>query len=150
MKATKKFDRKRLREIVESYDGNMRMFETLRSNSYEPALAAHSLEDLDLFYSQIFAPEVSLEDTAQSCPPWPEGTRLAGERPKVKLLENIHNRFMALRKGDLLVKKKRLKLEERKVKMLEKKSQAEVKGQTSGGPITKEGWEQIERDLKLI
>ena len=57
---------------------------------------------------------------------------------------------MALRKGDLLVKKKRLKLEERKVKMLEKKSQAEVKGQTSGGPITKEGWEQIERDLKLI
>jgi len=221
MKTTQKFDRKRLREIVESYDGNMRMFETLRSNSYEQSLAAHSLEDLDLLYSQIFAPGVSLKDTAQSCPPWPEGTRLAGERPKVKLLENIYNRFMAERglnaltveaeradaygravralpvegqlkvldmmlrtigqeimsakmaglpickqlkpvdrfiarqklalcEGDLLVKKKRLKLEERKVKLLEKKYQSEAKSQASGGPITKEGWEQIERDLKLL
>ena len=221
MKTTRKFDRKRLREILESYDGNLRMFETLRSSSYEHALAAHSLEELDLFYSKIFEPGLSLKDTAKNCPRWPEGTRLAGERPKATLLENIHNRFMAerglnaltveaeradayglavralpvegqlnvldtmlrtigqeimsakmaglpiskqlqpvdrfiarqklaLREGDLGVKKKRLKLEERKVKMLEKKYRAEVKSQASGGPITKEGWEQIERDLKLI
>jgi hypothetical protein len=218
---TKKYNRERLREILEKYDGNMRMFETLRSNSYEHALAAHSLDDLELFYSKIFEPGVSLRKTAATCPPWPKGTRRADEPPKVTLLENIHNRFLAerglaaltveseradaycravkalpvegqlrvldmmlttighevisgkmaglpiskqlqpvdrfvarqklaLREGDLVVKKKRLKLEERKVRVQEKKYQAEVKSQAPEKTITKEGWEQIERDLKLL
>jgi hypothetical protein len=160
MKTRKKFDRERLREILESYDGNLRMFETLRSNSYEHALAAHSLEELDMLYSKIFAPGVSLKDTAKSCPRWPDGTKRAGKRPKASLLENIHDRFMAERglnaltveaeRADAYGRAVRALPVEGQLKVLEKKYQAEVKSQENGGPITKEGWEQIERDLKLI
>jgi hypothetical protein len=221
MKTTMKFNRKRLREILEKYDGNLRMFETLRSNSYEQVLAAQSLDDLELFYSKIFAPGVSLSDTAKTCPPWPDGTPHAGKPPKHSVVEQIYNRFttergleklavesemmaafrravkalpdgeqlklldqcltsmgqevvagklrglpisqqlqpvdrllarqkLSQREGDLEVKKIRVKLEERKVKVLEKKYDAEEKSRTPAGPVTKEAWEQMERDLKLL
>jgi hypothetical protein len=221
MKTTKKFDRKRLRKILESYDGSLRMFETLRSDSYEQRLAANSLDDLELLYSKIFEPGVSLKNTVASCPVWPPGSPNEGERPRETLVQSIHARFMtergledltmasgtmdafrravkalpasarlrfldqmltvmgqevvrakiagvpiseqlkpvdrmfareklALREGDLALKRKRLRLEGRKVKVLEKRGAAAEKSQANGGPITKEGWEQLERDLKLI
>jgi hypothetical protein len=221
MKRTNKFDRKRLGKILESYDGNLRMFDTLRSDSYEHRLAAHSLDDLELLYSKVFEPGVSLKNSAPSCPVWPPGSKQEGKRPQETLLQKIHARFTAergledmaadhdmaeafrrmvkalpasararfldqimtvlgeevataklhgvpvsqqlkpvdrlvaheklkLREGNLELKKKRIKLEGRKVKVLEKRCAAAEKSQADGGSITKEGWEQIERDLKLI
>ena len=220
MTTTKKFDRKRLKEILENYDGNLRMFDTLRSNSYEQVLAAHSLEDLDSFYSKMFAPGVSLKKAAATCPPWPCGEN-EGEPPCEAVLEKIAKRFKAernllkltavaekaaifrrivkglppseqlkmldelitheaqkamagaldglpeserkgpverliarqklsQREGDLGLKKKRLRLEAKKVKLLENKCAQDQKDKQPEGTITKEGWEQLERELKLI
>ena len=51
----KKFDRKRLREIVESYGGNLRIVRrSCGADSYEQALAAQSLEELDVYLLGVF------------------------------------------------------------------------------------------------
>ena len=95
MRKARKFDRKRLRRILEYYDGNLRSFEDLRPDCYEQSVAGESLEQLDLLYSEIFAPGRSLEKAAATCPPWPKGTPHAGQQPKECILRSIFQRFKA-------------------------------------------------------
>ena len=224
MSDRKKFDRKRLRQIVEFYGGSLRAFEELRPDSYEQAMAAQSLEQLDLLYSEIFAPGLSLRKVRQTCPPWPSGSAHAGQQPKEKVLKGIFERFQTdrrteevfglLSKGNQIselfqrgiktlppeqrtkeldalmtkmsqqvmmavldgipvsaqlppvdrlltreklaqtadvvkLKEQKLKLEERKQETLEKKIKKAGKDESKYGTVTKEAWEQLERDLKL-
>jgi hypothetical protein len=220
MKA-KKFDRERLVEIVESYGGSMRTFDGLRPDCYEQKLAAHSLEQLDLAYSEIFVPGRNSEKAARKCPKWPPESHHAGERPGWRVVERIHFRIQTERALGVLVgedeaaakfmqmarkylpkeiiaaverivgamsqevmagklrgipvseqlppvdrlltwekmeqrsregklKEKKLKLEERRTRVLEKKSEETGKKGEEGEPITKEGWEQVEKDLRLL
>jgi len=66
-----------------------------------------------------------------------------------------------MRKGDqnaesMRLKRERLKLDTKKfksedaIRKLERKQLENEVKEKSGGPITKEGWEQLEKDLKLI
>jgi len=221
MKKAKKFDRERLTEIVESYGGSMRTFDGLRPDSYEQKLAAHSLEQLDLAYSEIFVPGRNFKKAAAKCPIWPPRSRNAGKRPQWKLVERIHLRIQTERALGVLVgedeaaakfmqmarkylpkeilatveriigamsqeimagklrgipvseqlppvdrlltwekieqrnregklKEKRLKLEERRTRVLEKKSEEPGKKGEEGEPMPKEGWDQLEKDLRLL
>ncbi len=221
MKKAKKFDRKRLKEILESYEGSLHAFDELRPDCYEQEVAGHSLEQLDLLYSEIFAPGQSLEKATTKCPPWPKGSAHAGQPPGETVLRAIHDRFMTEQSLDVILaekvrkerfmkavapllskelrqevdrvlselaqevmsakmqkipiarqlpsvdrlisgeklaqrgregklKEKRFKLEERRTRVLEKKSQETGKQGEEGGAITKEGWEQVEKDLRLL
>ncbi len=216
----KRCDRKRLREILEGYGGNMQMFESLKADCYEQKLAAQSLGDLEAYYALIFEPGATAEKVAAECPRWPKGTTYAGEAPQHNVVRATLNRFkaeqgletlaresamveacykaikalpvkeqlqwmdklvrgmfqevmaarlkgvpvseqlapfdrlmarqkLAVRHGDLEVKKKRLKLEERKVKALERSCAAKEEGKKPEQQITKEGLEQIEAELRL-
>jgi hypothetical protein len=221
MRKSKKFDRERLREILERYGGSLRSFDDLRPDAYEQKLAAQSLEQLDLLYSELFAPGRKLEEAGQACPPWPPGTPHAGQRPKRGLLDRIFKRIqtdrtlgmlveeteyadkfmqvarrflpkeqtealdtmmttisqeimsakmraipisqqlppvdrlltrekVAVRDRERELKEKRLKLEERKQRALEKKIEQTGKESTPGQAVTKEDWEEMERKLKLL
>jgi hypothetical protein len=225
MSVRKKFDRKRLEEILESYGGSLRTFEELRSDSYEQAVAAESLEQLDLLYSEILTPGLNLRNLMQTCPPWPPGSPRAGQQPEEKVLREIFERFQMDRRtervfglvaewrhtmalfrkavktvapeartesldavitviGENLLKAKldgipapdqlpsvdrviareklaqsadmvklkerKLKLEERKQKALEKRIKQAGKEEGKAGGMTKEAWEELERDLRLI
>jgi hypothetical protein len=221
MSVTKKFDRKRLREIVESYDGSLRSFDELKPDCYEQQLAAESLEQLDLLYSELFAPGRSLETASQRCPPWPAGSKYAGQQPRRQMLAGIFKRFQTERTLGLLVKEsenaekflrtakrllpkerletldslmttmsqeimaaklkeipvskqlppldrlltrekvavrererelkeKKLELENKKFKWAKKKGEEGGKEEGKAGAMTKEAWEELERDLKLI
>ena len=221
MRTRKKFDRERLREIVESYGGDLRSFDELRPYSYEQALAAESLEQLDLFYSEIFTPGRNLEKASESCPPWPRGSRFAGQQPQWRMLARIFQRIqtertlgvlcqegeigdqfmkvarrylpeertealdalvtsvsqemmaaklakipvsqqlrpldrlltrekVAVRERERELKEKKLELENKKFKLAKKKIEEAGKGEGQAGAITKEGWEQLEKDLRLL
>ena len=221
MRTRKKFDRERLREIVESYGGDLRSFDELRPHSYEQALAGESLEQLDLFYSELFKPGRSLKKASQICPPWPRGTRQEGQRPQWEILARtfqriqtertlgvlckegeIGDQFMkvarrylpeertqaldalvtsvsqemmaaklakipvsqqlppldrlltrekvAVREGERKLKERKLELESKKFKLAKKKVEEAGKEEGKGGAITKEDWEQLEKDLKLL
>jgi hypothetical protein len=78
----------------------MRSFEDLRPDSYEQAVAAHSLEQLDSLYSQIFAPGLGLKKVMETCPPWPPGSPRAGQRPKLNVLTAIFARFQLDRRSE--------------------------------------------------
>lgn len=106
MSKAKKFDRKRLKAILETYGASLRSFDGLWAGCYEQRLAAHSLEQLDAFYSLLFAPGQSLEKAAAICPPWPPGTADAGEPPKVHVLHRTHRRIQSERSLGILVQEK--------------------------------------------
>ncbi len=57
---------------------------------------------------------------------------------------------LAVRRGDLTVKRSRLNLEARKVKALEKRGEATKESKKPEQPITKEGLAQIEKELRLF
>jgi hypothetical protein len=81
------------------------MFESLKADSYEQALAGQSLEDLDAFYALIFEPGASLNnELAAKCPRWPEGTRCAGDPPSKNVLIDAHCRFRAEHGLELLAR----------------------------------------------
>jgi hypothetical protein len=52
------------------------------------------------------------------------------------------------REGKL--KEKKLKLEERRTRVLEKRSEETGKKGEEGEAMPKEGWEQLEKDLRLL
>jgi hypothetical protein len=65
------------------------------------------------------------------------------------------DRFMAREKlarqaDEVKLKKQKLKLEERKQETLEKRIEQAGKEEGKAGAITKEAWEELERDLKLL
>lgn len=65
------------------------------------------------------------------------------------------DRLMARQKlaqtaDEVKLKAKKLELEERKQKTLEKKIEEAGKEEDKAGAITKEAWEELERDLRLI
>jgi hypothetical protein len=91
----KRCDRKRLREILEEYDGNLQMFESLKADCYEQRLAAQSLDDLNAYYAAIFEPGAIAEKVAAKCPPWPEGTKDEGKPPQKNVVRGTLNRFKA-------------------------------------------------------
>lgn len=57
---------------------------------------------------------------------------------------------LAQQADEVKLKKQRLKLEERKQETLEKKIEQAGKEEGNAGAITKEAWEELERDLKLL
>jgi len=77
----------------------------------------------------------------------------AAGRPVSKSLDAIEAFIERQRLGvseeRVAQQRERLKIMKRKLVLFERAQKAE-KNQKTGGPITKEGWEQIERDLKLI
>jgi hypothetical protein len=103
MSKARKFDRKRLKAILETYGASLRSFDGLWAGCYEQRLAAHSLEQLDAFYSLLFAPGQSLEKAAATCPPWPPGTPDAGEPPKEHVLQRTHQRIQSERTLGILI-----------------------------------------------
>lgn len=64
-------------------------FDKLRSDSFEHALARHSLEHLELFYTECLKPGQSIEETQAHCPPWPPGTPRAGQLPSTGLIGEV-------------------------------------------------------------
>jgi hypothetical protein len=179
------------------------------------------VEQLASLYSEIFTPGRNLEKASQSCPPWPSGTRNAGQQPKERLLEGIFKRIqtertlgvlckegeigdqfmkvarrylakertealdalvtsvsqelmaaklaqipvsqqlrpldrlltrekVAVRERERELKEKKLELESKKFKLAKKKVEEAGKEEGQAGAITKEAWEQLEKDLKLL
>ncbi len=88
--------------VLEAYGLNWKTFAALRSDSYEQQLAKSSLEDLDNFYSLIFAPGISLELKAQACPVWPPGTKYAGAKPSQAILSEVATRWNSERTLDVV------------------------------------------------
>lgn len=86
-------DREKLAELLERFGGSIGSFDQLRSDSYEQVLAAQSLERLEHLYTELFRAGQSTEATAKTAPPWPPGTRWAGEQPSRWLLDKILERF---------------------------------------------------------
>lgn len=86
-------NRKKLAALLEEYGGSLESFQKLRSDAYEKALAGQSLERLEHLYCELFRPGQTLEQTVKTAPPWPPGTKLAGDQPSTGLLSNISTRF---------------------------------------------------------
>jgi hypothetical protein len=82
-----------LADLLEQYGSSLAAFDQLRSDSYEQVLAGQSLERLEHLYSELFRPGRSSEEIVATVPPWPPGTRFAGEQPSRWLLDKIKERF---------------------------------------------------------
>jgi hypothetical protein len=76
------------------------------------------------------------------------GIPVSEQLPPVDRLLTWEKMEQRSREGKL--KEKKLKLEERRTRVLEKKSEETGKKGEEGEPITKEGWEQVEKDLRLL
>jgi len=86
-------DRTKLAALLEIYGGSLKSFFRQRADCYEHQLYAQSLERLEQLYSEIFKPGQTLEAAREKCPPWPPGTRRAGELPSGPTLGKICERF---------------------------------------------------------
>jgi len=79
--------------LVESWGGDPGTFWDQKSDSYEMALAALSLESLEQFYSALFDPANTDATARLKCPPWPPKSPRAGQLPSERLLGKIRSRF---------------------------------------------------------
>lgn len=82
-----------LKELQERYGSTLEAFLALRPDSYEHALAAHSLEHLELCYSEVLKPGRKMAEVPANCPAWPKGTKLAGRLPSESTLYDIATRL---------------------------------------------------------
>ena len=64
-----------------------------RPDCYEFAIARESLSRLDQFYSQLNVPGQTQAQAAAQCPPWPAGTKLAGQTPSTKIISHAEQRL---------------------------------------------------------
>ena len=87
------WDRAALVELLERFGATVETFDALRSDSYEHALARHSLEHLELLYTELLKPGQSADQTQANCPPWPPGTPRAGRQPSTGLISQIAERL---------------------------------------------------------
>lgn len=90
---TTPFDRPALAALLERYGSSLEAFLALRSDSYEHALAAHSLDQLDLFYSGLLAPGRSIEQIRETSPRWPPGTAREGRPPSTAAISYAGERL---------------------------------------------------------
>jgi len=88
--------------VLEAHRLDWQMFANLRSDSYEQKLARHSPEQLDQFYSVLFAPGLSIAQRAAQCPPWPGGTKQEGAQPTERILSEVASRWNAERALDVV------------------------------------------------
>ena len=86
-------NRQILSETLERFGTSIESFDALRADSYEQALAAHSLEQLELLYTVITAPGITLEVAVDQCPAWPQGSKLAGRPPSLGTIAKIAERL---------------------------------------------------------
>lgn len=86
-------DRQALSDLLERFGSSLESFLSLRVDSYEHALARHSLEHLELLYSELLKPGQKEDQTQANCPPWPPGTTRAGRQPSTGLLSQIAERL---------------------------------------------------------
>lgn len=96
MSKTKKFtdeDRRAITALLERCGSSWNSFNALRPDCYEHALARHSLEHLELLYSLLNTPGLTLEEISEQVPPWPKGTKRAGQQPGVTSLSQIGERL---------------------------------------------------------
>jgi hypothetical protein len=84
--------RKELAEILQAFGIPLEAFDGLRPDSYEHALARHSLEQLELLYSALLQPGLSLKEIQELVPPFPGGPR-DGEKPSLSTLSKIGERL---------------------------------------------------------
>jgi hypothetical protein len=81
--------------LVESWGGNPDTFWDQKADSYEFTLAAVSLESLEQLYSELFNPSNTDATARLKCPPWPPGSKRAGQQPSERLLGKIASRFQS-------------------------------------------------------
>jgi hypothetical protein len=82
-------DRRKLVELLERFNLSVESFDNLRSDAYEHALARHSLEHLELLYTELTKPG----NREPSVPPWPPMTPRAGKLPSTGALSEIGTRL---------------------------------------------------------
>lgn len=86
-------DRQAIAELQESLGSSWESFNSLRSDSYEHAIARVSLEQLELFYAEVLKPGQNTADGRLNCPHWPEGAKNAGKLPSKTVLDNAATRL---------------------------------------------------------
>ena len=91
-----------VRAVVETHGLDWDAFASLRPDAYERKLALHSPAQLDQFFSVLFALDLSLEEKAAKCPPWPPNTEFAGKQPTIMSLSRALRRWNAARALDSL------------------------------------------------
>lgn len=84
-------DRQRLVELLERFNLSVDSFDGLRADSYEHALARHSLASLELLYTELLKPGNA--EARTNCPTWPPGTKRAGKLPSTGALSEIATRL---------------------------------------------------------
>jgi hypothetical protein len=82
-----------LRAILERYGSSLESFLDLRPDSYEHAIARHSLEHLEQLYATCVTPGLKDEELPDFCPPWPQGTPWAGKLPAASTVGKIAQRL---------------------------------------------------------
>jgi hypothetical protein len=85
--------REALAALQERFGSSLESFLSLRPDSYEQALAAHSLGQLEECYSTVLKPGITLEQAQMVCPAWPAGSRFAGRQPSIRALSEIGTRL---------------------------------------------------------
>lgn len=83
-----------LEKILLRYELSPENFHKLRPDSYEQCIAAHSLEQLELFYALLLEPKLTLEERAAKAPYWPPGTKLSGDSPSTHVIKETRRRMM--------------------------------------------------------
>lgn len=86
-------NRAALLALLERFNLSPESFAALRADAYEQQLASHSLEHLELLYTELLKPGQTLEDAQQRCPPWPPPTPRAGALPSLGALSKIAERL---------------------------------------------------------
>lgn len=82
-----------LEAILLRYNLSPVSFHELRPDSYERCLAAHSLEQLELFYALLLEPDLTNQERAAQAPFWPKGTERAGELPSEYVVRMVRQRM---------------------------------------------------------
>jgi hypothetical protein len=80
--------------LLERFSYSPASFDALRADAYEKQLAAHSLDSLELLYSTLLVPGLTLEKAQSDCPTWPKGP-YAGKLPAINTLSEIKQRLLA-------------------------------------------------------
>lgn len=89
-----------LRDFLEGFGYPWRDFLNLRSDSYEHALAAQSVQQLAAFYAILLKPGLTLQQAQAQCPPWPAGFKHAGKLPSLYILSQVGTRLRSLEISD--------------------------------------------------
>lgn len=86
-------ERQSLVELLERFGLSAESFDSLRPDSYEHALARHSLEHLEVLYTELLKPGQTVAQAQANCPPWPPGSKWSGRQPSTGLISQISERL---------------------------------------------------------